>query len=423
MFRKRMLAVAGLFALCGFLNVSVARAANQSPRTPSRALDSVRGLLEEDLRASGIDDPAELLRYREAFEARFGEIVEKIGRSQSMFRRAWRLHAALHEKVLHRYNPTADGFDAVLDRGEYNCVSATLLYGLVARALGLDPQVIESPRHIFIRLFLNGRDVDIETTSSRGFDLGRDLEIFRRFVIAYKYATPDEVARNGTAAIFEEFHGIGKPLQLERATSFLWNNTAERALDRGQASKAAAAYLEEFHLNREMAYRSDRIPLYLARAFRMVYEDGLFDEAYRIAAIELEMFPSKTTTRDRFLAAASKRILMACELGAPDQAERILELAESSTTVSSDDVRLEREACPRIAATAVREGDWELARRMAQRFAGVEPDTTEGTRFLIWVENRQLEASTLALEEVCPDPRRTNSILGSGIYGSAAPRH
>ena len=380
-------------------------------------LVDVRRVVLDALRASGIEDPAAIEHYRALFEERIGGIVGKLEGVHSPYRRARRLHEALHKGVLLRYKPAADGLNGVLDRGEYNCVSATLTYGIAARALGLDPRVVEGPRHIFIRLEIDDRTVDIETTQPQGFDLSHNMEAFKRFALAYKWATPEELQAVGTKAIFEEFHGLEKPVTLELATAYLWHNTGERALERGDAPRAVRAFHEEFHLHPDLVRRTDSIGVYMARMFRMEYDEGRFDSAYAIAAIELEMFPTRTTAHDRFLAAASKRILAACDRGSPSDGEAILGDAAAAVHDASDTARLEREVCPRIAAAAVRTGDWARATRMAERFAASEPDEIEGMRFLSWVENRRLEGAVLPLEEVCPAPRRSVAPGGAGIYG------
>ena len=60
---------------------------------------------------------------------------------------------------------------------------------------------------------------------------------------------------------------------------------------------------------------------------------------------------------------------------------------------------------------------------MAERFAAAEPDVFEAMRFLSWVENRQIEGGSLALEEACTDPRHPGFLTGSGIYGTRRSDH
>ena len=358
---------------------------------PLRGSAGAGRLLDEVLQASGVDDPARREGYRVVFEKKLEEVGRRVSRKGSAYHRARRLHDELHEKLLLRYAPTADGIDAILDRGEYNCVSATLLYGIAGRAFGLEMRVIETPRHIFLRLETDGRDVDIEGTSPTGFDFTGDLERFRRFTTARYHAAAGEVERRGPYERFERFDGVSEPVSLERATGFLWHNTAERALARGDAVRAAEGFLAEFRSNPELATRLDGFSPSLARAFRIEYEDGRFDNAYRIAEMELKVFPSRTTTRDRVLGAASKRIEAACDAADPASAEQILETVAAILRIPSDLSRLEREVCPQIAATAVRKGEWPLAYRMAARYAASEPDAVEATRFLAWVEGRRTE--------------------------------
>jgi orotate phosphoribosyltransferase len=297
---------------------------------------------------------------------------------------------------------------AILDRGEYNCVSATLMYGIAARAFGLEMQVVETPRHIFLRLETEGREVDIESTSPTGFDFTGDFERFRRYTMAYRYAAGDEMERRGPYERFERSDGILEPVSLERATGFLWHNTAERALARGDAVKAAESFLAEYRTNPELATRLDGFSTSLARAFRIEYEDGGFDNAYRIVEMELKIFPNRTTTRDRLLAAASKRIESACDRDDPAGAERVLDDAEDVLGIPSDLSRLEREVCPLIAAAAVRLGDWPRAQRLASRYVGSEPDPVEGARFLAWVESRKAEGG------YCPESLSGARSSGAG---------
>jgi hypothetical protein len=382
--------------------------ASTAPGTLLGSRDAGR-LLDEVLQASGIDDPARREVYRKTFDAKLSDIGRRMGRKGSPYHRARRLHDELHARLLLRYAATADGIDAILERGEYNCVSSTLLYGIAARAFGLEMQVVETPRHIFLRLETDGREVDIESTSPTGFDFTGDLERFRRYTTAYRYAAGDEMERRGPYERFERFDGISEPVSLERATGFLWHNTAERALARGDAVKAAESFLSEYRTNPELATRLDGFSTSLARAFRIEYEDGRFDNAYRIAEMELKIFPTRTTTRDRLLAAASKRIESSCNDGDPAGAERVLDAAAATLQIPSDLARLEREVCPYIAAAAVRLGDWPRANRMASRYVGSEPDAVEGARFLSWVEGRNTESVS------CPETTHGARSTGSDL--------
>jgi hypothetical protein len=357
-------------------------------------------LFRETLRASGVTDPVRVLNYEASFLDLLSSVGREIGFTRSEYRRARKLHLAMHEKVLRRYVSTADGLDAVLDRGEFNCLSASLLYGMVARSFGLEVQVVEIPRHVYVRLFVDQRRIEVESTSRTGFDLRPKLDL--------SPVSPSDPGYGSNASA----PGAPPPLiaslpegvDLERAVGFLWHNRGRRALEEGEAVRAARSFLEESRLEPTEASHQDTLGMFLARAFRMAYEAGNFRDAYLIAEIGIQIFPGQTTARDRLLAASLKRIEATCESGSLSEAEEILNLTGSAVGNAVDTRRLERGACPLLAAAAVRAEDWDLASRMARRFAIAEPDRFESSRLSQWVARRERESLSGSGTNACIEP-------------------
>jgi len=388
----------------------------RTPQVPVPRIDE--RLLVETLRASGIEDPSEQAWYAAAFHRALDEIARQVGRPHSCYHQARRLHVVLHRGFLRRYDAAADGLDAILDRGEYNCLSASLFYGLTARAFGFDARVVEIPRHVFVRLQIDGRWIDIESTSRTGFDLRQKLDRSRPLNPTSWYGANEETRTSGASSVpGAGFDDLATSVDLEHALAFLWHNSGRRALERGEALRAAAHFLEEARLQPGLTSRSDAIYASLARAFRLEYEAGHFEAAYRIAATDLEIFPGSTSARDRLLAAALKRIDAESEAGDLRMAEKILDEAGATTRVPADLVRLERGACPLIVAAAVRVGDWDMASRMASRFAGAQPDQLESERLAVWVGRRRLEALAAAQEGSCAEPRLEGVFAGPAGSG------
>src|SRR5262249_27396300 len=52
-------------------------------------------------------------------------------------------------------------------------VSATELYNVLGRRLGLDVRAVEVPAHVFAVVYADGRRVEVETTSRQGFNPNR----------------------------------------------------------------------------------------------------------------------------------------------------------------------------------------------------------------------------------------------------------
>lgn len=385
-----------LIAAAGLFSPSPAQAASLPATFWSATPD--RALLREVLRASGVMDDEKRRLEEDAFQSLLDEVVREVGRVRSPYRRARKLHEFLHARVFRRYDSTADGLDSILEHGEYNCLSASLLYGLLGRSLGLEVQVVEIPRHVYVRFFLDQRRVEVESTAHNGFDLRPRLSSLQGFPADPGYGSD---AGASPLAISEP---VPESVDLERAVGFLWHNHGRRALEHGDALAAAQSFLEESKLQPPDASRSDTLGMYLARAFRLDYEAGNFDSAYRIAEIGMEIFPGQTTARDRLLAAALKRIEAACEAGRSAAAEAILDGAASTSRNPVNTRRLERGACPLIAAASVRSEQWDRAERMTRRFAGAEPDALESRRLAGWVEKRKQEALVRLTENSCAEP-------------------
>ncbi|MCW8998218.1 MAG: transglutaminase-like domain-containing protein, partial [Kangiellaceae bacterium] len=106
-------------------------------------------------------------------------------------KRAQKLHDAMHEYFFlggSSGKNTDEGYDfdqsklsAVFDTEKFNCVSSSLLYIVLARNLDLDVKGVVLPSHIFVQLNIkNGKSINIETTSTNGFDVEHDEEFYQR---------------------------------------------------------------------------------------------------------------------------------------------------------------------------------------------------------------------------------------------------
>ncbi len=144
MHASRILRVTVLLVLCASIPSGAGTSATAVP-------GSVETILDQALQASGVQDPARRDAYTIRFRAMLEEIAREAGQGPPTYRRARRLHRILHDTALRQYEEAADGIPSILDRGTFNCVSATLFSGLVARSLGFEARVVETPRHLSLR--------------------------------------------------------------------------------------------------------------------------------------------------------------------------------------------------------------------------------------------------------------------------------
>jgi hypothetical protein len=368
-----------------WLSASYCANVQAGPASPSSVTNSE--LVSQILTAVGVDDPQEIERLTLAVESEIEAVLDRLGRRGPGYRQARRLHRMLHNRYLVNYDDLADGVDRIVTRRSYNCLSGSLFYGLILRELGYEVEVLEYPGHLLLRVGFNGRWIDVETTARHGFDVVRRTAPWlvaeeKARLDGDRYLRPESLREAGEGGPY--WH-----VSLEGAIGFVWLNRAWRTLDSGDAVAAAKlARRAHDHLPDQVA-RTDGVRRLMARAFQAEYERGRFETAYRIAEIEVGLYPGMTTARDRILAAAMKRVEDASETGDLRTAETVLEGIERTCGSSADTTRLERRAWPLIAEAAVREQAWSLALRAAHRYAELEPDELESARLLDWVESRR----------------------------------
>ncbi len=98
--------------------------------------------------------------------------------------------------MFRKYDERQTRLDVLLATGRFNCVSSAVLYGLLARSLGLEFRAVQTPDHAFIRV-LRTKGWDVETTNPYGFDPGSRREFTDSFgrVTGYSYVPPGQYSR------------------------------------------------------------------------------------------------------------------------------------------------------------------------------------------------------------------------------------
>ena len=115
----------------------------------------------------------------------------------SVHDRAEGLLEMLHRRVFRQYDEWQTRLDDLLATGRFNCVSSAVLYGLLARSLGLEFRAVQTPDHAFIRVLAGDEGWDVETTNPYGFDPGSRREFTDSFgrLTGYSYVPPGQYGR------------------------------------------------------------------------------------------------------------------------------------------------------------------------------------------------------------------------------------
>jgi tetratricopeptide (TPR) repeat protein len=159
-------------------------------------------LFESGLIASGVEETGRLAHYRRRFDALVDDLLPRISKVSKPTDKARTALEFLHARVLTGgYQLESTDLRAALDEGRFNCVSASVLFGCLAGACGLDVCGLEMPGHAMSRLRASGPPLDVETTCARWFNLLDDpagrAEAMRRTLgedLSRRYAQAREVS-------------------------------------------------------------------------------------------------------------------------------------------------------------------------------------------------------------------------------------
>jgi len=134
------------------------------------------GLLRAALLASGVDRPDRLDSYEAGLCRLVAELRESDTTAGTPRQQAQWVFEFMHRRILRGgYRLEATALTEALDRGQFNCVSASVLFHCLAREFGLPVCAMEGPGHAMTRLRLAGEIVDVETTCPEWFRLAADL--------------------------------------------------------------------------------------------------------------------------------------------------------------------------------------------------------------------------------------------------------
>ena len=98
---------------------------------------------------------------------------------------AERVFLYLHTTWLKDYKEKSTTLFDILERREFNCVSATVLYNLTCEELGLATYAFETPTHVYT-IFPNFTErVMVENTTSMGFNIMKNLKSYSQYLKRY----------------------------------------------------------------------------------------------------------------------------------------------------------------------------------------------------------------------------------------------
>jgi len=154
-----------LVGLAGVCSLVLAAAADAQGREGPPVADVTRRLLDDApdgrldafdlptaaLVASGVEDECELAGWLSDYYEKRAEALEH-ARSTLPDARLLAIHRAMHERLLiGRYRSTASDLRLLLGQGDYNCLSAAVVFADLCREAGIELEFCLQPGHLYVR--------------------------------------------------------------------------------------------------------------------------------------------------------------------------------------------------------------------------------------------------------------------------------
>jgi hypothetical protein len=147
----------------------------------------------------------------------------------------------IHSRYLRKYN-ALEYFPVLFQTGNYNCVTATILYALVFNEFNIPYRVKESPNHVYLIANPGTNSVVIETTNPV-FEESIFNGDFKRQYVEYlrssKLISNEECQSKSTEEIFEQKFYEVKDAAFENLPGFQYYN---RAVEEYEKSNYELAY-------------------------------------------------------------------------------------------------------------------------------------------------------------------------------------
>ena len=129
-------------------------------------------LFSAALVAGGTRDRGRIAEYEARLDALLKRLRPRVAEKTSELAKAREIFRFMHGEILTGgYRLECSRLSRLLDDGRYNCVSASILYKVLATEFGLEIRGLEVPGHAMCRLVLGGETLEIESTCPRWFSL------------------------------------------------------------------------------------------------------------------------------------------------------------------------------------------------------------------------------------------------------------
>lgn len=268
------------------------------------------------LLASGVTDVQKRQSYLTQLDQLAGKASAAVQSAGSTQEKGASLLRFLHQTVFRGgYLEKQTNLSTVLDEGVFNCVSSAVLYNAIGKRLGLDVRAIEVPDHAFSIVYDGLDHMDVETTTSEGFNPHRDRIAEFENLTGFRYIPQSNKAKR------REINAAG-------LAALIYYNHGVTHLSEGRYREALSANFRAMSLDPEFSSAATNALAALGRWSSDLADKKQWRQATEVAGIGVRLAP-----KDRGLASNHKAIWQQwafeeSDQGRPESALEIINRAE-----------------------------------------------------------------------------------------------
>lgn len=165
------------------------------------------------------------------------------------------IHKAVHQAYLKKY-VMANHFADIFSTGEYNCVSATALFGLILQQLDIPFSIKETPTHVFLVAYPESSRIVLESTDPQSGYIAFNARFKNEYVSQLrkmKLISEREYQTKGVEKLFDEMYFSNQDISLKELIALQYYNDGLYLMDEEKYDSSLQQFDKAYTL-----YPSDR---------------------------------------------------------------------------------------------------------------------------------------------------------------------
>lgn len=183
--------------------------------------------------ASPEADPARLAQHERALKDFIAALEPKVAKAKTPEKKIKAIHREVHQAYFTKYM-LVNHFSSIFSKGEYNCVSATALYGLVLQQLNIPFVIKETPTHVFLVAYPAAERIALESTDPQAGYIVFDAKFKQEYISQLrkmKLISEKEFQTKGVEVLFNEMYYNNQDISMQELIALQYYNDGLYLLD------------------------------------------------------------------------------------------------------------------------------------------------------------------------------------------------